>query len=183
MNSVPSDEQPPASDRPSASEMLRQTFALHQDELLGMLYFLSAGLEQAREAMQETFEKCWRHRHSAVEKVDLKAWIFRLAVNVARDLRHGAKHRLQPLDLSQAAELTDSMSPPRDPVARSRLIRFRRAISQLRSQEREIFFLRQNGALSYEEIARSLSLPVAMVKSRMRLTLGILREAAESGEL
>lgn len=180
MDSLPADRPDPKIRRPRPSQTLRQAFALYQDELIGMLCFLVDNVGQAREALQETFEKCWRHRHSAVETVDLRAWIFRLAVNVARDLRHRAGHRLRSLDETEAAQLTDSMSPPADLQSRGQLIRARQVISLLQSQEREVFLLRQNGALSYEEIAQALSLPVPTVKARMRLTLGKLREAMES---
>jgi RNA polymerase sigma-70 factor (ECF subfamily) len=180
MDSQPIDRPEPDGRHQRASEALREAFASHQDELLGMLCFLTGGVDQAQEALQQTFEKCWRHRRGAVEKVDLKAWIFRLAVSVARDRRHAAGYHLRAIDEAEATQLTDSISPPADPVERQDLIRLRRAISQFRSQEREIFLMRQNGALSYDEIAQSMSLPVAAVKARMRLALGRLREAMES---
>jgi RNA polymerase sigma-70 factor, ECF subfamily len=58
-----------------------------------------------------------------------------------------------------------------------RLNRLRGALAQLRTEEQEVFLLRQNGELTYEEIAEMLSVPTGTIKTRMRLALARLREA------
>jgi len=174
----PSPDQPVLhSSRQRPSEILRQAFVRYQDELFGMLYFLTGGVEQATVAIQETFSKCWMHRHHAVEKPNLKAWIFHLALGTARDRRHAAKHKLSTMDEAEATRLTDRTSPPADSQMRRRLIQMRQAVSLLSSQDREILLLRQNGAMSYEEISRSLNLPVSTVKVKLRAALAKIREA------
>jgi RNA polymerase sigma-70 factor (ECF subfamily) len=55
----------------------------------------------------------------------------------------------------------------------------RRAVAGLRAEEQEVFLLRQNGGMTYDEIARSIDVPLGTVKTRMRLALGRLREALE----
>ena len=57
------------------------------------------------------------------------------------------------------------------------LARLRQAIVQLRPEEQEVFLLRQNGELKYDEIAINLSIPLGTVKTRMRLALEKLRLA------
>jgi RNA polymerase sigma-70 factor (ECF subfamily) len=51
----------------------------------------------------------------------------------------------------------------------------RAAVSQLRSEEKEVFLLRQNAEMTYEEIAEALGIPSGTVKTRMRLALARLR--------
>ena len=46
----------------------------------------------------------------------------------------------------------------------------------LRPEEQEVFLLRQNGEMTYEEIAVALDVPSGTVKTRMRLALSKLRE-------
>ena len=66
---------------------LEDAFAQYQSELLGTLYYLVGNVEDARDALQESFIKCWRHRDQVAEVRNLKAWIFRISLNTGRDLR------------------------------------------------------------------------------------------------
>jgi RNA polymerase sigma-70 factor (ECF subfamily) len=54
--------------------------------------------------------------------------------------------------------------------------RVRDAVLVLRSEEREVFLLRQNGELTYEEIADTVDRPVGTVKTQMRSALQKLKE-------
>jgi RNA polymerase sigma-70 factor (ECF subfamily) len=56
------------------------------------------------------------------------------------------------------------------------LDRLRLAITQLRQEEKEVFLLRQNGDLTYEEIAETRGTPVGTVKTQMRTALIKLRK-------
>src|SRR5215510_5533359 len=75
------------------ASLLEEAFARHQSELLGTLYYLVGNLEDARDALQEAFVKCWRHQDQLGEVQNLKAWIFRIALNTGRDLRETAWRR------------------------------------------------------------------------------------------
>ena len=55
------------------------------------------------------------------------------------------------------------------------LERLRLALHQLRPEEKEVFLLRQNGDLTYEEIAKMRRTPVGTVKTQMRSALQKLR--------
>src|SRR3954465_2324871 len=72
---------------------LEDAFALYQAELLGTLFYLVGNLEDARDALQEAFIKCWRSHEKLVEVQNLKAWIFRIALNTGRDIRETAWRR------------------------------------------------------------------------------------------
>jgi RNA polymerase sigma-70 factor (ECF subfamily) len=55
------------------------------------------------------------------------------------------------------------------------LDRLRRAIMDLRPDEKEVFLLRQNGELTYDQIAETRGSPVGTVKTQMRTALQKLR--------
>jgi RNA polymerase sigma factor (sigma-70 family) len=55
------------------------------------------------------------------------------------------------------------------------LARVRRAVADLRPEEQEVFLLRQNGELTYDEIAAAVGIPLSTVKTRMRLAIAKLR--------
>jgi DNA-directed RNA polymerase specialized sigma24 family protein len=72
---------------------LEEAFARYQAELLGTLYYLVGNLEDARDALQDAFIKCWRHQDEVQKIENLKAWIFRVALNAGRDIRETAWRR------------------------------------------------------------------------------------------
>ena len=55
------------------------------------------------------------------------------------------------------------------------LEQLRQALHELRIEEKEVFLLRQNGDLTYEEIAVMRRTPVGTVKTQMRSALQKLR--------
>jgi RNA polymerase sigma-70 factor (ECF subfamily) len=161
----------------AAGEMLEEAFARHQAELLGTLYYLVGNLEDARDALQEAFIKCWRHQAEVPGIDNLKAWIFRVALNTGRDIRETAWRRKRqglPEDEGPIASRHDG--PAEIAEHDERLARLRQALQELRPEEQEVFLLRQNGDLTYEEIAETLKVPTGTVKTRMRLALSRLRE-------
>ena len=166
-------------------ERLEDAFRRYQDELLGTLYYLVGNIEDARDSLQEAFVKCWRHRQSIAEVDNLKAWIFKIALNTGRDVRKTAwRRRRRPLEMGEEALVgsqrqSGSSQPEAEAVRREQLDLVRRALGQLRPEEQEVFLLRQNGQMTYEQIAQSISIPVGTVKTRMRLALSKLRGALE----
>ncbi|MDX1947813.1 MAG: RNA polymerase sigma factor [Pirellulaceae bacterium] len=169
--------EPAAEDTARAGVLLEDAFARHQSELLGTLYYLVGNLEDARDALQEAFVKCWRHRAEVSGVENLKAWIFRIALNTGRDIRETAWRRKRQALPDDGSAVTSQHAGPAEVVEHDeRLARLRKALLELRSEEREVFLLRQNGELTYEEIAASLNVPTGTVKTRMRLALTRLRE-------
>jgi len=162
------------------SDPLTTAFARHQDELLGTLYYLVGNAEDARDAYQEAFVKCWRHRGSVHNINNLKAWIFRVAINTGRDMRQAAwRRRRESMPVSEP-HMPSTDAPP-DQLAEEgeRLTRLRKAIRGLRSEEQEVFLLRQNGDLTYQQIGEAIGIPTGTAKTRMRLAIEKLRQALD----
>ncbi|HUG93504.1 MAG TPA: RNA polymerase sigma factor [Planctomycetaceae bacterium] len=155
---------------------LEEGFARWQAELLGTLFYVVGNVEDARDALQETFLKCWRRRDELPAVVNLRAWIFCVAVNTGRDLRRAAWRRKRlPLLGDPPMPATKDSNGHADLERQEQLGLVRRALADLRTEEQDVFLLRQNGELTYEEIARTLDIPVNTAKTRMRLALTKLR--------
>jgi RNA polymerase sigma factor (sigma-70 family) len=164
-----------------AAERLEDAFTRHQDELLGMLYYFLGNAEDARDVFQETFVKCWRHRREVADVENLRAWVFRIALNTARDARTTAwRRRRRPLEEGGATLELGDPGPETEAVRREQLALVRRALRRLRPEEQEVFLLRQNGQMTYGEIAQAINVPLGTVKTRMRLAIAKLRESLES---
>ncbi len=166
---------------PRIAELLTETFARHQDELLGMLYYQVGNAEDARDALQEAFLKCWRQGAKLGQIGNLKAWVFRVTLNAGRDLRGTAwRRRSRPLTDREATLPSGEPLPEMEVDRREQLDRIRLALFELRAEEQEVFLLRQNAQMTYQQIADSIEIPLGTVKTRMRLALVKLREVLEA---
>ncbi len=162
---------------PDPGDALEQAFVCYQSELMGMLYHMLGHADDARDALQDAFVKCWRNREQVAEIQNLKAWIFRVALNTARDLRQTAWRRHKKGLPEDETTIPSRQQSPEAQVEHSeQLLLVRNAVSALRAEEQEVFLLRQNGQLTYEQIAEMLDVPTGTVKTRMRLALIRLRE-------
>jgi RNA polymerase sigma-70 factor (ECF subfamily) len=158
-------------------ETLVGQFHAVRDELLSTLMYLLGNREDAQDAAQEAFLKCWRHRQQLKEVRDLRAWIFRVAINTARDYQRSAWYRkTRPLPEDEVMLPGYGAWAEQQVEDQETLDRLRRAIACLRPEEKEVFLLRQNGELTYEQIAEIRDVPVGTVKTQMRAALMKLRQ-------
>ena len=158
-------------------QTLVRAFNEYRDELISTLMFLLGNRADAQDAAQEAFLKCWRVRDSMGDIQNLRAWIFRVGLNAAKDMQRSAwNRRAKPL-VGEETMLSAHDDAPADALEkREDLDRLRRAIHELRTEEKEVFLLRQNGGLTYEQIAEIRHAPVGTVKTQMRAALQKLRK-------
>jgi RNA polymerase sigma-70 factor (ECF subfamily) len=145
-------------------------------ELVSTLYFLLGSHDDAQDAAQDAFLKCWRGRDSLTDVRNMRAWIFRVGLNAAKDLQRSAwRRRAKPLISAAAAGGYVEHSPADGLEKKEALQQLRDALKELRPEEKAVFLLRQNGELTYEEIAELRRSPVGTVKTQMRAALQKLR--------
>jgi RNA polymerase sigma-70 factor (ECF subfamily) len=70
----------------------------------------------------------------------------------------------------------DCSSPAGELEERESLDQLRQALMSLRPEEKEVFLMRQNGEMTYEQIAEVSNRPVGTVKTQMRAALQKLRK-------
>jgi RNA polymerase sigma-70 factor (ECF subfamily) len=181
---TPTAERKPANGTatPSAwGEVLLRTFNEVRDELISTLWFILGNAEDAQDIAQEVFLRCWRSQDGLPEVQNLRAWIFRVGLNAAKDLQRSAwRRRVKPLlggDIMPSLETTTASQELEE---RESLEQLRQALLHLRPEEKEVFLLRQNGDLTYEQIAEQYGRPVGTVKTQMRSALAKLRKVLAS---
>src|SRR5262245_35275003 len=166
----------PAADGAVPSELLVRTFNDLRDELITTLAYVLGNREDAKDAAQEAFLKCWNAREQLGEVLNLRAWIFRVCFNTAKDMQRSAWHRRAKPMRAEEFTMAGREPAPGDVLEhKESLERLRRAIRGLRDEEQEVFLLRQNGDLTYEEIAHMRRCPVGTIKTQMRSALEKLR--------
>jgi RNA polymerase sigma-70 factor (ECF subfamily) len=162
---------------PPPGDVLLCAFNALRDELVSTLMFILGNRDDAQDAAQEAFLKCWRTRAGLPDVQNLRAWIFRVGLNAAKDHQRSAWHRRSRPLLGEEVMLADRAAAPGQAIEDEEdLLRLRRAITTLRTEEKEVFLLRQNGGLTYEQIAEVRRSPVGTVKTQMRAALQKLRK-------
>jgi RNA polymerase sigma-70 factor (ECF subfamily) len=160
-----------------AHNKLVRAFLEVREELVSTLYYLLGNYEDAQDATQEAFLKCWRTRNSADKIRNCRAWVFRVGLNAAKDLQRNAwRRRLRPLNAAPPPGNDPATCPPEILVHDEEVYRLRIALLDLRREEKEVFLLRQNGDLTYEQIAKVCRRPVGTIKTQMRAALLKLRK-------
>ena len=123
---------------------------------------------------QEVFVRVLRAREHYQPSHAFSTWMYRIALNVARDSRRRAGRRPQePL----AARDVASVEPgPADTLERQETsTAVAAAVAALPERLREVLALKHFGKLSFSEVAIATGLPLGTVKSRMQAALVQLR--------
>src|SRR5476651_929893 len=82
-------------------------------ELVSTLFFVLGNHDDAQDVAQEVFLKCWRTRTALTDVKNLRAWIFRVGLNAAKDLQRNAWRR-RARSLSGANHMAGPAASPAD---------------------------------------------------------------------
>ena len=157
--------------------------AEHQRMVIQLAMNLLGDRDEALDLSQEVFLRVFRTIHRFRGQSSLRTWIYRIAVNQARN-RHRfwrRRHRADQVSLDEhvAAHgefLSGGESTPDRVLAQKELAhRLQRALDSLPFDQRSVIVLREIDGLSYEEIAYSLGVAIGTVKSRLTRARQLLR--------
>jgi RNA polymerase sigma-70 factor (ECF subfamily) len=151
-----------------------------QESVAIQRYLIFSGIdrETAQEAVQESFLRLHQHLLRGGDRTNLRAWLYRVAHNVARNTQtaHSWSRTDSLPDATATGELTaNGVSAEEVLLAEERLRRLRLAMQHLSSAQREALMLRTQG-LKYREIAEVLSLSVSTVGENIQRGLERLKE-------
>ena len=141
-------------------------------------YVLSLGLypPQAQEATQEVFLRLYRALTQAEPIENRRAWVVRVAHNLALKLR-AQQSSQAPFEAHVEARLADpELNPEENLLERERMLRFHRSMENLSDQQRRCLDLRLEG-LRYPEIAAVLGISASAVGEFLRRAIVRLRKA------
>jgi RNA polymerase sigma-70 factor (ECF subfamily) len=144
------------------------------------VYLVVLNPDVAQEICHEAFLRLWQHRSRLGDNANEKAWLMRVAINLAIDHRRS---------LFTALRHRGSDAPPTDPateaMAHIEREEMRRALLRLRTRDRALLALRFEQDLSFPEIGRIFGRPEATVKTwvhraldRLHREMGGLASAA-----
>ena len=152
-------------------------------------YHMVGNREDAMDVSQEVFVKLWRSLSSFRGDASFQAWLLQITKNTALDLLRKQAHT--PLSLTHpdkeenvktldVADTDANANPQAAYEKRETVETVRRAIGRLPEDQRQVLVLRDMEGLSYETIARVLSLEIGTVKSRLHRARNSLRDLLRS---
>ena len=149
--------------------------AEHQHMVVQLALNLLGSRDEALDLSQEVFLRVFRTIQKFRGQSSLRTWIYRIAVNQARN-RHRfwqRRHRDEQVSLDELVAtrgdvLTGHDSTPEQMLQQKELAgRLQKALDGLPFDQRTAVILREVDGLSYEEIAYSLGVGLGTVKSRL----------------
>jgi len=171
-----------ADDLDGAFERLVLTY---QDRLYSFALRITGSAEDAAEIAQDAFVRAHRalrsYKPERVRTLALKAWLYRITLNVVRNRRRGKAFTLVPLDGPEALAADVEDREQDRPEAR-----FERAesaaalgalVAAMPARYRAAVVLRHVEGLGYEEVSVVPGQPVGTVKAHVHRGIQWLREA------
>jgi RNA polymerase sigma-70 factor, ECF subfamily len=143
-------------------------FTAHRDAVYRYLCRV-VGQQDAPDLTQDVFLRVARSPVPETSTDGERAWVFRIARNLALNHRRDADrrpHTVDLVDLSRAAPQETSAA-------------MKQALDQLAPLDRDVFLLREVAGLSYDEIAISCEISGAAVRSRLHRARQQLRHVLQ----
>ncbi len=141
----------------------------HERQVVSTAWRLLGRLEDAEDAAQEVFLRLYRFLGSVEAGRALEPWLYRVTVNVCRDL--GRRRRRWPMALEDSPEIGRMAASGPDPAARATLAEERRiaeeALGTLAEKERAALVLRDVEGLSTRQVAEILGSTEVTVRSQI----------------
>ncbi len=174
------------------AEAFDQLIAERSGEIYGLLYRLTENSEEARDLTQETFLKAFQNISHFRGDADLRTWIYRIAINQARNRWRWWRRRRRDSTVSldaperngdhglKASLTTEAWwNPEQQTLLRERERALRTALRSLSRVYQEAVILRDIEGFTYEEIAETLDISIGTVKSRLARGRHELRQKLE----
>jgi RNA polymerase sigma-70 factor (ECF subfamily) len=150
----------------------------YEAPLLGLARGILGGREDlARDAVQETWIKVIKHASGFEGRSSVKTWLYRIAINRARDMAASKAARPVPQNVTRAlTDATAAHADRRDHTADSDdLAALHAALDQLGEASRLILLLCYHRGLTLAQAAEVLDIPLGTLKSRLHTALSTLR--------
>lgn len=156
-----------------AKESAEAIFKEYSGYIYKVALFLSGSRALADDITQETFIKVFRKYHTFDPSMELKPWIYQIAVNTTRNVLR--KHKwLSFMDQLPERESSDFVEG--SVLKSEREKELWRAINSLGLKSKEIIVLHFFTGLKLKEVANALGIPLGTCKSRLNTALCKLRK-------
>ena len=154
---------------------LERLYDDHAQALFGYILNLTRDEQDTREVLQEVFIKLARHPAALEVARDERAFLIRLAHNVAIDLmrKRGARDKYHAQFGDEQVSPFDVSPDPDEAAFRTELSA---ALAKLPPEQRAVVHLKLWERLTFEQISETLDIPANTAASRYRYGIDKLRD-------
>jgi RNA polymerase sigma-70 factor (ECF subfamily) len=162
----------------------------HQQPLFGFIYKFCNDYHQSQDLVQEVFLRLIKQAKKYEPRAKFTTYLYTLAHNICIDHLRKQKRRRNvslsdPIDAEEGLRLEDTMkdsgpNPEREFQQKTFEKALQNAVDDLPEEQREVFLLREQMNMPFEDIARVVGCLPSTAKSRMRYALQSIREKLES---
>jgi RNA polymerase sigma-70 factor (ECF subfamily) len=155
-------------------------FDQYRDPLLRYLWSVGLAIPDGEEVLQDVFFSLFQHLDRGKPVDNIRAWLFRVAHNLALRRRHQAR-RDSEAGAGTEIEAADPGPNPEDRLAHSQAQKHLLAVvGALPELDRRCLFLRAEG-LRYREIGGILDMSLGAVSTSLARSLARIARSAERG--
>ena len=162
----------------------------NQKRIFRLLMSLLRDEDAADTLTQECFLRAYTKRASFRGDSSVDTWLYRIAVNLARDYQRSKRQGFWKRMFSATPETEDEIplletvadggsDAERQLLAREEVDQVWYTVRRLSEHQREVFVLRYSEELSLEEIANTLDMQIGTVKSHLNRALTTVRKRIE----
>jgi len=158
----------------------------HKNGVYNFLYRNTGQEENAEEAFQEIFARVIKSAASYKPSAKFSTWLYTIARNYCID--HSRKEKWRQTtslsekvgdgdDLKLEDQIADeTQNPEKDRNQKNLGELVEEMLSRMNPDQKEVFLMREQSNIAFDEIARIVGATTSTVKSRMRYALAFLRD-------
>ena len=152
-------------------KQLEEWIAEYSGAVLKLCFVYLADAEMAKDAMQDTFVKVWKHMEQFQSRHDLsaKAWILKIAVNTCRDYKRTAWFRH--IDLRKSIDELPEPVAPTPEISRELFM----DVMNLPAKYKQVILLYHFQNLNQTETAQALGISRTSVSKRLKKAYEMLQ--------
>lgn len=158
--------------RQGDKEALKEIYIAYAGYLFHLICGILGNRENAEDVTSEFFIKLWDIADKYVPGTGHRAWMSRIAHNMAIDYLRAHKREI-PYDVSE--QEFEQAAPDKEMNEVVETLSMQAALDRLKPTEREIVHLKIVGELTFEQIAKLLEIPMGTVTWRYREAIKTLR--------
>ncbi len=161
----------------------------YKERLFAFLYRYAGNKQAAEDLFQDVFMKVIKNIDKYNEQGKFSQWLFGVAAHQATDYYRKEKNRKkmisdtglvyddENMDRLEKATAEMTVDPERQFFGKEQVKIVLTAVQKLPSEQKLVFTLRENGGMTFREIAELTSTPLNTVLARMRYALKFIRKS------